>query len=168
MRNGIRQLVKMATLYTLPSDPIDYGNFESEFYFNPPKSFDDENNLSALLVLKIYGHKVLFTGDMERAGFDAILKRREVLNAVSDASILIAPHHGRECSVHPRFLALANPFWTVISDKGYTYATQETNHSYRQYSRGGSFRGEDRRVLTTRKDGNISFHFSTDGSWCGF
>lgn len=163
MGNGIAELVKMAQSYHLPGQPIDFGNVSREMYYNSRKDFDDENNLSALVVLRFGSQKVVFTGDMERAGFDRILQREKVKEAVSNAAVLIAPHHGRESSVHEGFLELVKPFWTVISDKGYQYDTQQTVPTYRKYCRGGVFRGENRHVLTTRRDGTICFSFRAEG-----
>lgn len=168
MGQGIRELVRMASVYTHPiSIPINFGTLQREMYFNPAGSFSDENNLSAIIVLRINGVKVVFTGDMERAGFDLILRRPEVREAVKGASVLVAPHHGRECSVHTEFLDLVRPYWTVISDKGYMYDTQETVPTYRSYSRGANFRGGNRHVLTTRRDGTVSFDLRQDG-WSAY
>lgn len=164
MGNGIRELVKMASTYNQPlAAPLDFGSVKRDMYFNPAGSFADENNLSAIVVLDVNGIKFVFPGDMERAGFNTILKRKEVRDAVSGAAVLVAPHHGRECSVHEDFLQLTRPFWTVISDKGYMYDTQLTVPSYRAYSTGGNFRGEKRHVLTTRKDGTITFEVRPNG-----
>ena len=166
MGNGIAELVKMAMQYTGVSAEINFGNVTREMFYNPEGSFDDENNLSAIIVLSINGKKVLFTGDMERAGFDLLMNNNKFISAVSNADVLIAPHHGRECSVHEQFLNIVRPYWTVISDKGFQYSTQETVPTYRKYSRGGLFRGEQRQVLTTRSDGTITFCFE-NSTWFG-
>lgn len=163
MGKGIAELVRMTEKYTAPADPIDMGSISRRMFFNSRNDFDDENNLSAILVLSFGTRKAVFCGDMERAGFDRILRRQEVRDAVANASILIAPHHGRESSLHEGFLELVRPYWTVISDKGYQYATQETVPTYRAYCRGGYFRGETGHVLTTRNDGTIEFYFNDDG-----
>lgn len=168
MGKGIHELVLMASSYTHPLPaPLDFGDITRSMYFNPSGFFDDENNLSAIVVLVINGIKFVFPGDMERAGFDEILKREDVRNAVRDTSVLVAPHHGRECSVHEGFLGLTRPFWTVISDKGYMYDTQQTVPTYRSFSRGAEFRGGMRHVLTTRNDGTISFEIG-DGEWSAY
>lgn len=155
---GIRELVSMSKQYSHPlSVPIDFGDVRRKMFCNPGHLFDDENNLSGLIVLITNGRKIVFPGDLERAGFDQLMKNAEFREWVANATILIAPHHGRECSVHEGFLELVSPFWTVISDCGYKYDTQLTIPSYAKYSRGAEFRGKMRRVLTTRSDGSISF-----------
>jgi beta-lactamase superfamily II metal-dependent hydrolase len=165
MGPGIAALVEMAKSYsvTLPNPPV-FDSVQYEMFCNDGFLFRDENNLSAVIKLTIHGVGVLFTGDMERAGFDALLQRSDFRAALSNIGILVAPHHGRECSVHEGFLSLVRPFWTVISDKGYMYSSQETVPTYAKYSRGAPFRGSERRVLTTRNDGSMSFIF-TDGGW---
>ncbi len=163
MGNGIAELVDMAKTYNGPPEAVDFGQLSRSMFFNPAGSFNDENNLSAVIVLEIYSQKVIFTGDMERAGFDAIMNQAGFREAIQNADVLIAPHHGRECSVHHGFLDAVRPFWTVISDKGYMYDTQLTVPTYRQYSRGGRFRDENRHVLTTRSDGTITLYFNQQG-----
>jgi len=161
---GVQSLVAMAEVYCASGTLPIFSGVERSIFFNSRVAFDDENNLSALVKFTIEGVGVLYTGDLERPGIDALLQRPGVRAAVSDVGVLMAPHHGRECSVHEQLLQLARPFWTVISDKGYMYSTQETVPTYRAYSRGGPFRDEMRRVLTTRRDGTINFWFDA-GQW---
>jgi len=82
------------------------------------------------------------------------------------AKVLIASHHGRENGICPDLFTKygCQPYWIVISDKGYMHDTQETVPYYSHQAQGGAFRGEDRKVLTTRKDGVIHFWFA-DGKW---
>ncbi len=162
MGEGIAALVSMAKTYTGPPADVDFGQIKRSMFFNPAGSFDDENNLSAIIVLEIYGKKIIFTGDMERAGFDLILKDVNFRNSVMSADVLIAPHHGRESAVHEEFLEIVRPCWTIISDKGYMYDTQATVPIYRRFCRGGIFRENERQVLTTRKDGTIRLWFEPD------
>ncbi|MBX7458535.1 MBL fold metallo-hydrolase [Qipengyuania sp. 1NDH17] len=163
MGPGIRELVSMADQYTGEYKPVDYGALEREMYYNPSGSFGDENNMSAVTLFKVHGVKFVFPGDMERAGFDLIMKRSEFRNSVNDCGVLLAPHHGREGSVHPEFLKCANPYWTVISDCELKHLTQETQSAYYNASRGAVFRDRERKVLTTREDGDITFNISSGG-----
>jgi beta-lactamase superfamily II metal-dependent hydrolase len=154
---GIRELVRMSKEYNSPlSSPIDFGDVRRKMFCNPGTAFDDENNLSGLIVLIVNGKKVIFPGDLEEAGFDLLMRSQDFRDWVSNASVLIAPHHGRDCSIHRDFLQLVSPVWTIISDCGYKYDTQKTVPIFAQFSSGAQFRGENRRVLTTRRDGTIS------------
>jgi beta-lactamase superfamily II metal-dependent hydrolase len=134
------------------------------FYNNYPK-FDDENNLSMAVFLRCHNVGIMFTGDLEKAGFAELLKDQGFRNALSSTNVYVASHHGREsgCSAEVAAL-LSNVYYVVISDKGYAHDTQETLPFYRSIAKGGPFRNDTRRVLTTRRDGRIGFNLH-DGSW---
>jgi beta-lactamase superfamily II metal-dependent hydrolase len=134
-------------------------------FYNSYPAFDDENNLSMAIFLKCHGIGVMFTGDLERAGFAELLKNDSFRQALQSANVYVASHHGREsgCSAEVASL-LSSAFYVVISDKGYVHDTQRTLPFYRQIAKSGPFRGDTRRVLTTRRDGRIGFNFA-QGSW---
>jgi len=50
----------------------------------------------------------------------------------------------------------------IISDQKKGFQSQETLNDYRTHARGFMLNGERRRVLTTRRDGYISFSVSAD------
>lgn len=171
MGAGIDRLVDMMPVYTVYPNvqaPAFPGVQYDAFYLHYPQ-FDDENNLSLALRLTINGIVFLFTGDLENAGWKALLEGNPSFReAVRQTNVLVASHHGRIDGYEPEVFTKygCNPFWVVISDKGYVYESQETVNLYGQHAIGGSFRGEDRKVLTTRNDGNISFIFE-GGKWWG-
>jgi beta-lactamase superfamily II metal-dependent hydrolase len=137
-----------------------FQGLEREVYYNDYPVFDDENNLSVALLLRCHGTGVMFTGDLEKAGWRELLKADAFQNALRRTNILIASHHGRESGCCEEIIQYCeNVFYVVISDKGYTYETQQTIPFYRRIAKGGPFRGEDRPVLTTRNDGRIAFNF---------
>jgi beta-lactamase superfamily II metal-dependent hydrolase len=149
---------------TTPQPSFDGLNERTCFYNSYPL-FDDENNLSMAIFLKCHGIGIMFTGDLERAGFSELLKDGHFRAALQSTNVYIASHHGREsgCSDEIANL-LTNVFYVVISDKGYMYETQRTLPFYRAIAKGGPFRGETRRVLTTRRDGRIGFQLD-QGGW---
>jgi beta-lactamase superfamily II metal-dependent hydrolase len=168
MGPGIDRLVN-AIDHVFTGGPGTAPNFEgltqrSVFYNNYP-TFDDENNLSMVLFLRCRGIGIMFTGDNEKAGFAELLKNQSFRDALQATNVYVASHHGRESGCSDDVAALlTNVFYVVISDKGYAHDTQETLPFYRKIARGGPFRGETRRVLTTRRDGRIGFNFD-DGTW---
>ena len=169
MGPGIGALVNMASSYTGGTDatpPIFFG-VERQVFCNNYPEFDDENNLSMVVHLRIAGINFLFPGDLESAGWEALLKQPAFQRAVSGTHVLIASHHGRENGICTEVFDTygCKPFYVVISDKGYMYDTQQTVPYYRSKARGGPFRGETRRVLTTRNDGRIAFVFQNSQWW---
>lgn len=140
------------------------GLTRTSFYHSYP-TFEDENNLSMVVLLECHGKGVLFTGDLEYEGWIEMLKRTDFVEALRETRVLIAPHHGREsgcCEEAMKLMSSLN--YVVISDKGYMYDTQKTVPFYASYAKGGPFRGTERKVLTTRKDNRIGFSFEKN-SW---
>ena len=138
---------------------------ERTCFYNHYPSFDDENNLSMAVFLKCHGIGVMFTGDLEIAGFNALLKNEGFRQALQQTHVYVASHHGRESGCSDEVAALLTKcFYVIISDKGYVHETQKTLPFYRKVAKGGPFRGETRHVLTTRRDGRIGFSFDA-GSW---
>lgn len=141
----------------------DFQGLTRQVFWNSYPTFTDENNLSMVLHLSCYGKGVMFTGDLERAGWLELLRRDDFRAALGSTSVFVASHHGRDSGCCPEIFELCKPFYIVISDKGYMYDTQKTIPFYRERAKGRPFRGENRRVLTTRKDGRIGFTFQLDG-----
>lgn len=165
MGRGIERLVNSIEnkfTGTGPYNP-DFAGLERSAFHHAYPSFDDENNLSFVTFLKCHGVGVMFPGDMEKAGWDALLKRADFRKALSQTSVFVASHHGRESGCSEAVMDLCKPFYVVISDKGYMYDTQQTIPFYRKHAKGGPFREKQRRVLTTRRDGCIQFNFRVDG-----
>lgn len=124
--------------------------------------FIDENNLSLVLVLNIHGIQFIFPGDMEREGWLHLLRTNaEFADIVSRTHVLMASHHGRKNGICPQLFDEYGcaPQVILISDDYRKFDTQFTSDYYRSKTSGILFRGESRRVLTTRRDGYIRFEF---------
>ncbi len=148
-----------------------FDGVQIEYFWNQYPYFDDENNLSLVLHLTVHGYSFLFSGDMEKAGFDNILATCERFRTVvSSIDVLIASHHGRKSGICPDMFDEwgCRPKLVVISDDYKQYETQETVNYYASKCSGiSNFRnsGNDRKVLTTRNDGEICFNFSNGICW---
>lgn len=144
--------------------PVPHG-VSMEWFWNPYPYFDDENNLSLVVVLSVYGFKFMFPGDMEKRGFKNLLDTNARFRAiVSETSVLIASHHGRKNGICEEMFDTwgCRPRLVVISDDYKQHATQETTNYYGSKVHGiTGFRSHQglRRVLTTRDDGELMFSF---------
>lgn len=171
MGAGIDALTDMAKRFVpVPGDTrsFDISGVERRAFINRYPDFDDENNLSMVIHLKINGIGFLFPGDLETAGWEALLaSNQEFRDAVGNTHVLIASHHGRENGICKDIFDVhgCTPLFVVISDKGYMYDTQKTVQYYASKAFGAMFRNETRKVLTTRKDGTITFHFEPSAWW---
>lgn len=131
------------------------------------------NNFSAIVILKLGNAKVVVCGDNESASFDELLKDSCFKDAVRNAWVLVAAHHGRESEFYREFVDIVSPDITVVSDtsnpdttaigrysavsQGYTVVNNRTGESTKRY------------CLSTRSDGNILITFGECDStqYCG-
>ena len=121
-----------------------------------PKS--NFNNHSIILVIENENNKIILTGDNEKCSFDELMKDNNFKKTISNADILLAPHHGRESGYHEEFVKEVYPYLVIISDKSGVNTT--VSNRYTKQSFGLQVFDKDdfkeRKVLTTRKDGVIT------------
>jgi beta-lactamase superfamily II metal-dependent hydrolase len=157
---GIETLANLKNGFGPPGGGVspDFGNLSiTPFWNRYPTEFEDENNLSLVLILKAYGLTICFPGDMEVAGWKNLLRNPGFVQAMAGVNVLVASHHGRDngCSAELFTQTGLNPAIVVIADSGIEFATQETVAWYRSRVRGITINGAARHVLTTRRDGRI-------------
>jgi beta-lactamase superfamily II metal-dependent hydrolase len=169
MGRGIETLVNVLTF--IPGLDVTGGQIPTpagvnmRWFWNPFPFFEDENNLSLVCVLEVYGVKFMFCGDMEKPGFRNMLNTNAAFRSVvSQVHVLMAAHHGRANGVCEEMFDTwgCSPELVVISDDYKQYNTQETTGFYGRKTKGVTgFRNSSgvRKVLTTRSDGELLFTF---------
>lgn len=128
------------------------------------------NNHSIITVIEYADIKVVIPGDNEKCSFDELLSSTTFKTAITDADILLAPHHGRESGYYLDFLSLVNPRLTVVSDG--RFCDTSANAKYSAKSRGWKVYkksdgiSSERKCLTTNSDGEvyIKFGYNDDNS----
>ena len=121
----------------------------------------DLNTFSCIIILSYAGYKFVLTGDNPATILHNMVTTnyQNICSKIKDATVLLAPHHGRSNEFCPEFFRCTNPQLTVVSDKSIVHGTQgDTSKLYK--GRGAHLCGQDRYVLTTRNDGTISFDIS--------
>jgi hypothetical protein len=107
----------------------------------------------------------LFPGDLEAAGWQALLTNEYFCEELRKTTVLVASHHGRQSGYCEEIFQYCRPQVVVISDKPKMHATQETVPQYQNILSGegvnvvGQWR--KRHVLTTRNDGPIRFYVAS-------
>lgn len=156
---GIMTLARMTGGYTgTVTSPPNYGAMTYSMFWNRyPFDFDDENNLSLVLFLHCYGLHMVFPGDLESAGWRALLRNPSFVNELQRVNVFVASHHGRQsgCCEEVFREAGCSPEIVVFSDAGIQYSTQTTAGWYGTWCRGMVYNGSNRRVFSTRQDGRI-------------
>lgn len=158
--------------YVLPvTEPFNLhmGGIVIHLFWNDYPTFLNTNDLSLVVFVKYGNFKVLFPGDLEKAGWLALLQRQDFRAQLYGTNILVASHHGRESGFCPEIFKHFTPDAVVISDKPIQHETQKMVPDYRKFvrSEGVMVRTtmKPRHVLTTRRDGWIQFSAIGDGSY---
>ena len=110
---------------TLKTYHNNYGTGNNEFI--------DTNNLSLVSFLTVNDTKIIIPGDLEKAGWEALIKRSDFRNELKDVDIFVASHHGREngfCDLlfqdFPLRPRLCTPKVFIFSDSNIEFSTQES------------------------------------------
>lgn len=156
-------------LYPLPPQP-DFGPVAVRWYWNPyvPGYLDTTNDLSVVVVVQYGPFKIVFTGDLEAAGWRNLLRNQSFLADIATVAVLVASHHGRESGCCTELFDVVRPEIVIISDDEHKYESQDTADWYRNRCRGIPYTQnpfERRYVMTTRKDGSMRIDVGQDGRW---
>ena len=123
----------------------------------------DPNTFSGVYVLTFGGRKIVLTGDNNKEILDNMIKDPKFKTAVRNADFLLASHHGRTTDFCLNFFDVVNPRATVVSDKCCEHDSQIDTATCYNSGRGVLFNGDQRHVLTTRKDGNVVLRITDQG-----
>jgi len=153
------------------TDPNNFGGVQFNlFYANEkqliPTAKENLNNYSVVTTVKYRGLLLVFPGDLEPDGWDAVLDNTNLSTHLDgNIKILIAPHHGRRSgirkadgSVYDRFLKRMQPNLVIISD---VWGNESTDpEAYRAYASGLHVESngvtEQKSVLTTKTNNCVS------------
>lgn len=140
-------------------------------YYLDPNELDNNdintNHLSQMVFIEYGNSHICVAGDLEATAWEKILQKQGVIENLQKTNVLIAPHHGRENGYHTDIFKHCTPECIVISDKALMYGTQDAmaqTYSNHVVGNGVFFGNEQRKVLTTRKDGHILISFDMNGS----
>lgn len=122
---------------------------------------NDLNTFSSLIIVEYGDFKFVLTGDNPKNQLQYMVDTdyKNIKTLIANATVLLAPHHGRTGEFCKDFFDCVNPILTVISDKSIEHTTQEESSSICK-GRGANLDGRDRYVLTTRNDGDVAFNVS--------
>lgn len=147
------------------TDPPVFPNIDFKVFYNHYPTFTDTNNLSTVSFVHYDGVGIVFPGDLEKSGWEALLRDRAFQSQLRRTNIFIASHHGRAGGYCADVFTWCHPEILIISDKEIVHNTQKL--LYAKHARGIPWgNGSGRRyVLTTRADGAIRLS-ATIGGGC--
>jgi len=162
LTESMKSLIEMLNRYSKSAtNPPKFSDIEIKTFYNNYPEFTDPNNLSLVTFLHCEDASIIFPGDLEKAGWEALLKKSEFCEELKKVKIFVASHHGRDNGYCKSVFTYCKPDVVIISDKEIIHKTQI--NKYAQHASGYyENRYERRKVYTTRSDGNITI--TTDSS----
>ena len=156
----IEKYLEMNERYNTPAHPADDPTslkWDGDAYLRRFSNTDPEmglNNLSCTSFIKYGAHTLLHAGDLEEEGWIELLKDDNFCRQLSKTTVLVASHHGRKNGFCADVFDRLRPRITIVSDGRFrdTSATKR----YEEVTTGLEVDGEDRYVLTTRRDKTIT------------
>ena len=158
LTNAMQSAIAMHGTYIHTcTNPPPFPNIDFTMFHNNYPTFTDTNNLSLVSFVVYDGIGIMFSGDMEIAGWTELLKNASFRAYLAKTNIFIASHHGRTSGYCADVFKYCHPDIVIISDKEIVHDTQQQDYS--PHASGILWNGgpEKRYVLTTRKDGMITF-----------
>lgn len=159
---AMNEMLSMIDTYTageLTPEQLEPSGLRAWVFYNHYPTFNDTNNLSLLTFLDVGNLSFVLGGDLERPGWLQLLRDPHVQGLLKRIDVFVASHHGRQSGYCPEVFEYCKPSLIVMSDGPIKHDTQLMANIYSQYASGEMFStpsGQQlRKVVTTRKDGNI-------------
>jgi hypothetical protein len=172
MGAGARAIASwMANPFKAPPAPLpDFGPAKIRWYYNPfvPRITNETNDLGLVVVIECFGFKIIFSGDMEKAGWQRLLRNPTFCYDLYGTNIFVASHHGRENGQCAELFTGLRPEIIIISDDEKKYESQETDSWCAERCTGAIVIADPKQrryVMTTRRDGSMQIDVASDGSW---
>lgn len=131
--------------------------------FVPKGAYSNPNDYSIVTTLAYADSKMIIPGDNGAESWKELLEMKDFKKEIEDVDIFVAPHHGRESGYYPELFKYFKPSLAIISDGGYRDTSATDRYSGVCKGWGVHHRGrqgnEERKCLTTRKDGVIVVKF---------
>lgn len=177
MREGVEHALAILKQYGAgrTGPIIDAGPVSAWAYYNSYFwDFTDTNNLSLAVFVRYGRFTILFGGDLETAGWRALMRNPNFVRDLGTVTVFVASHHGRESGKCADLFKQCRPEVFVFSDGEIQYETQETADWYATKATGipiidavpDPIWGPPRRkVMTTRRDGSLKILVTPAGTY---
>ena len=138
---AMNELLGMIDSFTggVTPEQLEPAGLQVWIFHNDYPTFTDTNNLSLLTFLDVGGVSFVLGGDLEKAGWLALLQNPHVQGLLQRVDVFVASHHGRESGYCPEVFEYCTPRLIVMSDGPIRHDTQLMASTYAQHALGELF-----------------------------
>lgn len=114
----IKGLLFLAPIQKIAQNTIKWidDHFGLDLLDNDEEETSPENNTSTVILFNLYGHKLLFTGDVGKTGLTLAVDYAESMgHTLTDLRFLDMPHHGSKHNISSKILKRVKAGTTFIS-----------------------------------------------------
>lgn len=150
-----------------PNNPSNYGGLQTQIFPSIEIDSLNINNLGIIAIFNFANIKIIFPGDIETSAWLQILEDHVTCEALANADVYIASHHGRESGFNNDIMNIINPSITIISDG--RHCDTSAIDRYRNKSQGWTIhrsdgQSEKRKCLSTYSSGTVNIKFGKNDS----
>ncbi|MDP8212128.1 MAG: hypothetical protein P9X22_02405 [Candidatus Zapsychrus exili] len=121
------------------------------------------NNTSMPTFIEYAGHKIVFPGDLEKEGWQSLLRKEGFDAFLHNTSFFVTSHHGHSSGYcNEIFECMGKPHFNIVSAHTRDESV-ESAYSNPENSRGVLHNGQTRRMFSTRNDGSLIIEISENG-----
>jgi competence protein ComEC len=144
------------------TNPEKWGGLKIQTFSPINCDHENFNNHSIVVIIEFATKKIVIPGDNQKASYDELMSRQSFMDAIKDADILLAPHHGRDTGYNVDFVNQVNPKLTIVSDGRFCDTSANATYSAKSsgwtvFKKNGT--SEIRKCLTTNSDGEVYVKF---------
>ena len=99
-----------------PNLPENNGGVRIKHFFPTECDTSNINNYSVVTTVEYLGVKIIIPGDNEPVSWTELLRQKDFVDTISNAHILVAPHHGRESGYCVELFEHFRPKMVIASD----------------------------------------------------
>ena len=129
---ALEEVIDIRKTYTHSVENHNPPYVENTFYLNK-SDFDTDNvgtnDLSQLVFITFNGTTICIPGDLEKNGWELMLKKTKVKELLKQTNLYVASHHGRDNGFIEEIFEYCKPECVVMSDKHIIHGTQENTAS---------------------------------------
>jgi beta-lactamase superfamily II metal-dependent hydrolase len=146
--------------YLVCQDYVTTSGIQLQFFWNNYPEFLNMDSLSVVTFMSCRDIHIVFAGDLDRAGWLALLKKQEFREKLRKVNFFVASHSGQEKGYCSEIFDYCQPDLILISNNLNRPISEDIQNQYKNHAKGFAFKNDIHYVLNTKQVGAIEIEQS--------